>query len=292
MKGDNDTNREFENTLFVTDLDGTLFDKKPVLSDECVGNILKLNSDGLIITFSTARTYRTVDRILEDVPVPYPVSLMNGTMIRDIKKGRTIDVKRIPDAIADAAGKAFLASGTLPLVYRYKNGEMLTYYSEISGDNMKSFIDERRTVFGKPFIRVSEDELFKTGPESLGEIIYFCAIVGNGEGKELLNRLNGVKNVCLTSYKDNASDSRYVEIYSTEASKKNAVLDLMRITGADRIISFGDNLNDLPMFEVSDLCFAVSGSPDTVISRADGLVGSPSECGVTKKIAEITGIRL
>ena len=110
---------------------------------------------------------------------------MNGTMIRDVKKSLTIDVKRIPDNVADKAGKRFLASGTLPLVYRYKDGEMLTYYAEITGDNMRSFIEERIKGFGKPFIKVTPEELFRTGPDSLGDVIYFCAIVKDSEGREI-----------------------------------------------------------------------------------------------------------
>ncbi|MBR3424260.1 MAG: HAD hydrolase family protein, partial [Clostridia bacterium] len=249
-------NSEFKNTLFVTDLDGTLFAKEPVLSDECVYHIKKLNSEGIKLTFSTARTYRTVDRILRDVPLPIPVSLMNGTMIRNVKKGLTLDVKSIPDPIADKAGKSFLESGILPLVYRYKDGEMLTYYSEICGENMKIFIDDRIKGFGKPFIKVTPEELFMTGPDSPGEVIYFCAIVKDGEGDELLERLNGIEDACLTSYKDNASDSRYIEIYSPYASKRTAVQYLKRLTNSDKLITFGDNFNDLTMFSVSDLCFA------------------------------------
>ncbi|MBQ6171906.1 MAG: HAD family phosphatase [Clostridia bacterium] len=269
-----------------------MFGKEPVLSDECIAHIKILNHEGIKLTFSTARTYRTVDRILRDVPVPIPVSLMNGMMIRDVKNGLTLDVKRIPDPVADKAGKSFLDSGTLPLVYRYKDGEMLTYYSEITGENMRTFIDERIRQFGKPFIKVTREELFKTGPDSLGDVIYFCAIVKDSEGDELLNRLNGVENVCLTSYKDNASDSRYVEIYSPNASKKSAVQYLKRFTGADKLVSFGDNFNDLTMFEVSDLCFAPAGSPEKVVLSATGTVEPPEECGVTRKIAEMTGIRL
>ena len=287
-----ETNKEYENALFVTDLDGTLFEKEPVLSDECINHIRKLNEAGVKLTFSTARTYRTVDRILRDVPVPIPVSLMNGTMIKDVKNGVTKDVKIIPDTIADEAGKRFLKSGVLPLVYRYKDGEMLTYYSEISSDNMQSFIDERVKGFGKPFIKVSTEELFATGPGSRGDVIYFCAIVNDRDGDALLDKLQGISDVCLTSYKDNASDSRYVEIYSPLATKKNAVLYLKKLTGADKLITFGDNFNDLPMFEASDLCFAPLNSPEKVKSTANALIDTPSECGVTRKIAELTGIKL
>ena len=286
------TNREYENTLFVTDLDGTLFGKEPVLSDECIRHLKILNESGVKLTFSTARTYRTVDRILRDVPAPIPVSLMNGTMIRDIKRSLTLDVKKIPDYIAESVSNSFISSGTFPLVYRYKDGEITTYYSEISGDNMKAFIEERITRFGKPFIKVTTDELFSTDSDSPGDIIYFCAVLNDRDGEELLKNFECVNGTCLTSYKDNASDSRYVEVYSPEASKKNAVLYLKKYTKSDKLITFGDNFNDLSMFEVSDMCFAPSDSPDEVKRKASGLIYTAQECGVTRKIASLIGIEL
>ena len=52
-------------------------------------------------------------------------------------------------------------------------------------------------------------------------------------------------------------------------SKAEAVLRLKKMTGADRLVVFGDNLNDLSMFEVADVAVAVGNALPAVKSAAD-----------------------
>ena len=55
---------------------------------------------------------------------------------------------------------------------------------------------------------------------------------------------------------------------------------LRRMTGKSRIVCFGDNLNDLPMFRVADECYAVANAREELKSTATGVIGSNGECGV------------
>jgi len=57
-------------------------------------------------------------------------------------------------------------------------------------------------------------------------------------------------------------------------------------------VVFGDNFNDLPMFEVADECYAVKTAPEAVISAATGVIDGPEELGVIEKICELEGIKL
>jgi len=54
--------------------------------------------------------------------------------------------------------------------------------------------------------------------------------------------------------------------------------------GFDYITCFGDNLNDLPMFEVSDRKIAVSNAKNEVLSAADQIIGSNNENSVAQWI--------
>ncbi len=55
-------------------------------------------------------------------------------------------------------------------------------------------------------------------------------------------------------------------------SKADAVLRLKASTGADRVVAFGDNLNDLPMFGVADLAVAVGNALPDVKDAADVVI--------------------
>ena len=63
----------------------------------------------------------------------------------------------------------------------------------------------------------------------------------------------------------------YLEIFSADASKKHAAEFLRQVTGASRLICFGDNRNDLPMFEAADVAVAVTGAVEEVKERADAV---------------------
>ena len=66
------------------------------------------------------------------------------------------------------------------------------------------------------------------------------------------------------------------------ASKANAISKLKNMWGCTRIISFGDAVNDIPMFEISDECYAVSNAVDELKALATGIIGSNEDDGVAK----------
>lgn len=60
----------------------------------------------------------------------------------------------------------------------------------------------------------------------------------------------------------------------------------MHRLGAERLVVFGDNHNDLPMFEVADESYAVSNAVPAVLEAATGVIGSNDEDAVACWIAE------
>ena len=284
--------REFEKTLFVSDLDGTLMGHDPSLTPECETAIRALVDAGARITYSTARTYRTADKILSGVPTPYPVSLMNGVMIREPGSGRTLSALGIEPSAAVRVGKVFLEHRSFPFVYRFDGGELRTYYAELTNELTRVFYKVRAERFGKPFLKTDAFSLLLQNEDLPRDVIYFCGIEDEGPAMELYSDLAKIPGVSVAKYKGNVSGGWYIEVFSPLASKKNSVLALKRFTGSDRVISFGDNLNDLPMFEASDLCFAPRDAAPEVLARADGVIGSPEELGVAYKIAELCGVTL
>jgi hypothetical protein len=99
--------------------------------------------------------------------------------------------------------------------------------------------------------------------------------------------LAGSPNMNMTMYKDNYSpDLWYLEIFSAKASKRSAVDHLRETYGYDRIVGFGDNLNDLPMFAACDVCVAVENAFPEVKAAAGIICGANHEDGVAKWLEE------
>ena len=71
-----------------------------------------------------------------------------------------------------------------------------------------------------------------------------------------------------------------------KASKANAIRKLKEMWHCSRVISFGDAVNDIPMFEISDECYAVENAVDELKAIATGVIGNNEEDGVAKWLLE------
>ena len=56
----------------------------------------------------------------------------------------------------------------------------------------------------------------------------------------------------------------------------------------DRIVAFGDSVNDLSLFEAADESYAVANAGGQVRAAASGVILSNEADGVVKKIREMT----
>ena len=78
----------------------------------------------------------------------------------------------------------------------------------------------------------------------------------------------------------------WCEIMPAKASKKNAIQKLKELWNCDKVVSFGDAINDIPMFEISDECYAVENAVDELKAHATGIIESNDNDGVAKWLLE------
>lgn len=67
-----------------------------------------------------------------------------------------------------------------------------------------------------------------------------------------------------------------------KATKAEAIKKLKKLCGCERVVSFGDAINDISMFEISDECYAVANAVDELKAIATGVIESNEEDGVAK----------
>ena len=80
-------------------------------------------------------------------------------------------------------------------------------------------------------------------------------------------------------------DNGIIEVFAPGVSKAEAVRQMARRTGADRIVVFGDNLNDIPMMAVADVAVAVDNALDEVKAAADVVTGGNNTDAVARYMA-------
>jgi len=61
---------------------------------------------------------------------------------------------------------------------------------------------------------------------------------------------------------------------------------VMKQLGANRLVVFGDNNNDLPMFRIADESYAVSNAIPAVLAAATGVIGSNDDDAVARWVTD------
>jgi hydroxymethylpyrimidine pyrophosphatase-like HAD family hydrolase len=82
--------------------------------------------------------------------------------------------------------------------------------------------------------------------------------------------------------RDIYSNEQWLEIMPFNASKSRAALQLKEYLGCDKLIVFGDALNDLDLFEISDESYAVNNAVNELKNAATEVIDSNNDDGVAK----------
>lgn len=258
--------------LFISDLDGTLFNSDAEITDFTAETINSLISHGLNFTFATARSQRSAIELTEKLNLNVPCVMMNGVVIYNTTEKRFEKIECISMEYSLKLCDAFEKCGVKGHIYRISDG------------NLIAFTDKENDDFSRYTYRRSLREALSEDTENLP--IYFTAT----DEREILlplkneaDRLNGAD---CAFYEDIYTKKWYLEIFSENASKANAVRYLREKYHFDKVTAFGDNLNDISLFSVSDVKIAVGNAKDELKERADIIIESNDSDGVAKWLKE------
>lgn len=270
-------------TVYVTDLDGTLLLPDATLSDFTKNALGRLFRAGVCIGVSTARTPATVKRIFENVPLGAPAALMNGACVYDLSGENCLVAEVIPPDAQKALFRA--VEGMCAFVHVMKNGELSTFFERDDEPHAKRYRAEREKKYGKVFTRVSSLS------EIAGRGVVYLSLAGREETTlPVRNVLAAGKGLNVHYYRDvYEPDFFYLEVCAAGVSKSRAADFIRKTTGADRLVGFGDNLNDLSLFEACDEKIAVANAADEVKRAADLVIGANTEDAVAKYVLKREG---
>lgn len=278
-----------EKTLYISDLDGTLLDADKETSPFTRETLNNLTADGLHFSIATARTASSALQILSELNINIPVILMNGVLIYDMKTERYINIEALSPATALKITEVFENYGETGFMYAINNDKPVTFFESLGNKVMKDFHDERVTRYSKKFEKI---ENFKAGiPDN--QIIYFTLMDEYQPLKDMLEDFRNIEGLEAVLYRDIYSESSwFLELHSIKATKYNAVKYIREHYGFDRIIGFGDNLNDIPLLKACDEFYAVSNAIAELKEAATGIIGENTGDGVAKYIFErVNGVK-
>lgn len=270
--------------LFVSDLDGTLLNSNAEVSDYSRIVLNSLMDKGMNFTAATARTYATVKKILSGLNINAPLILMNGALIRDLQKDKYVFSAIIDKTVSHKIISAMHEFELYGFMYTIQNNEMVPYFEKIATAEMKNFYEERKNKYYKQFIHTENFDMVNDN------VLYFSLINKKDKLVPFYNEIKDMNGLKLTFYRDvYSNDLWYLEIFSPSASKENAVNFLRKEYGYDKIICFGDNLNDVSLFKASDKKYAMENAAPELKLLADGIIGSNLNNGVAEFLKEKYG---
>ena len=264
-------------TLFLSDLDGTFLNSKGEISDLSREIISDLTDKGMLFTVATARTYATVTKMFEGISLPCPLVLMNGVTLYDPSENKIISSNPIPTDLGNKIIDEFRKRNIDPMLYFQQGDTLEIYYSRLTNDYQKEYVAQRTDCTGKKFIH-SPDIVSIEGRN----LVYIVSLDYYDNIKDVYTAVSALENAHCMFYKDNYSDMYFLEIITKTVSKASGALAVKEFVGADKIVAFGDNLNDIPLFEIADESYAVANAHEKLKNIATGVIGHNDDDAVAK----------
>lgn len=278
-----------EKTLYVTDLDGTLLNRKDRVSAWSLETLNRLVREGLPLTYATARSQHSASVVTAGLELAMPVVVYNGSFLAkgSLKDREILSLNRFTPEQTGIVAQVMRACGVSPLVYAFTGSpvETVSWVAGTENDGLRYYFSQRP---GDPrFVCLpSAERLYE------GDIFYYTCI-GPREGLEpVYEAMRGRKGFRCTLQQELYRPEYFCEIMPAETSKAGAIQKLCRMMGFTRIVSFGDAVNDEPMFSISDVSCAVENAVPSLRAMATHIIPSNEEDGVARWLAENAGKEL
>ena len=265
-----------KNTLYVTDLDGTLLRSDATLSPYTISTINRLTEQGFAFTYATARSIESARPIAGELNLRLPAITRNGAVLADNATGKHLEKalfteeevallkKLLPELprcgfvscfLGEEMFKAYVPGNLVPGMVQYAD-----YYRD--DPKMKPVKTLEEMFFGQPGYVTLIDDREKAA------LIY-----------EKVRQYSGWE--CIFQ-KDTYWDEYWVEVCPRNCTKAKAILKMKEQYGFRKVVAFGDSVNDMPMFRAADEAYAVSNALEALKEIATGVIGGNNEDAVAR----------
>ena len=266
-------------TLYVSDMDGTLLGEDSLLSRETVETLNRVIGDlGGLFTVATARTPATVVPLMQEVHATLPFIVIGGSAMWNPLTGSFEHTRGIDESTVNAVADVFDQHNAYPFIYRRHGSSLLhTHHYGPLSEQEKRFVAERQHLPLKQFFL--EDSGFRHNDD---EALLIFSMNKYAVLKAIAEDLKAHVPTCTVMlYHDIFDESEgYLEIFTAGTSKARAIRQLAHEVGADRVVVFGDNRNDIAMMQAADHSVAMGNAFAEVKAAANEVIGTNTENSV------------
>ena len=266
-----------QDTLYVTDLDGTLLGDTPRIPDEAVEMLNEMLDAGLPFTVATARSWASTKKIVERLHLKHPIVLYNGAHILNPATEELMEICSLSREDMLQVAQLCAEAGVCCRVESMIDGICrVSWLKSLEDEGLRRYVEPRK---GDARFRPVD----KTDQLADGEP-FQCAIFGQENRlRPLFEKLSAQDFLYVSMIEDSYEAGWFwLTCSRRDSTKAEGVRKLRRLTGCERIVCFGDNHNDLPMFSVADESYAVENAVQAAKDAATGVIGSNLDYGVAR----------
>ena len=273
-------------TLYVSDLDGTLLRDDATISRRSRAALNSLLAQGLNFTVASARSVMTIREVIEGVELTLPIIEINGGFVSDMVSGEHLIVNGIAPALLAELNACIEKYNGVPIIAAYDGERDRLYYNRAHravNPGLDNVIASRKAANDS---RLSQTENLQSAFDD--QVVCFT-VIGLEQAlspleKELLAKYGGSIRTHL--FRDIYSEFHWLTIQDNKASKDSAIQAIVEASSLDHceLVVFGDNDNDLPMFDIAKRSIAVENATNRVKSRATEIIGTNQQESVVAYI--------
>lgn len=264
--------------LYISDLDGTLLQRDGTIPQRSIDRLNRLIDKGLQFSIATARNYDSAHPILKGLNLKLPVILFNGVYLTDFHSGHNVlQSKFIAREVIDDLLTLVSPLNMDPFIYTY-------------GDNHQVYCRHARNAGARAYLESlnGDKRLLKVGEYDIPgseRVSGFLLIDTHDALHPVYSSLRKQYSGHLSLYfaADVSMQGYYwLQSFHRDANKGNMLQKLAAHLHRplDRIVVFGDYLNDLDMFSVAGRSIAVANALPEVKSAAHQVIGSNEDGAV------------
>ena len=259
------------------DLDGTLLNRKSMISDYTSETLKLLSKRNIAYTVATGRMLHGARAILEGHRFNLPHVYKNGVMIwhpeqRSYSSSTTLTPQELDNIV-----RACKKHQVTPFIFTLdKDQNSTVYHSVLQTDadfELIRVLGIESNIRMRPLNDLPADAAI-THINSIGAPNAIQSVVSCVEDEVHLVAYSGIAQEGVDWY--------WLDVHHSDASKGGALKTLKELLGLERIICFGDSDNDLSMFETADECYAPENANDKIKSAATAVIGHHDEEGIAK----------
>ena len=265
--------------LCVFDLDGTLLNSNKEISEKTISSIKNLSKIGIKYTIATGRIDILARKYHRLISSDLPIISCNGSIIRDLSNKvyhmEVFDFNTVKNIFN------YLVSKNLDFLF-YTEDEIL-----ITKNNPRIEFLETYNKTAIPCDRF-KFKIFDNDIEKYSNHKFLKALAYIKDRDVLLktqkNLIELFKNLPIVS-----SDYNLLDIMPPNVNKKNALsilCDILNIKSSE-VCVFGDNFNDIEMFEFAGTSIAPENGEDDIKKMATYITKHNNEDGIAYAIDEI-----